>query len=151
MQNLDWKVASPHVIRVVVSEADIDGFGHTNNVVYLGWLENAAWSHSQHAGFGLDAYHRLGYGLVARKHELEYLLPTVVGDELLIGTWISGNDGKLSVYRDYQIIRVGDGRTVLTGSTHWVCIDMQSGRPRRLPAEFVNGYQPADAAAVTAS
>ena len=80
--------------------------------------------------------------MVARKHELEYLLPTFVGDELLIGTWVSGNDGKLSTYRDYQIIRAGDGKTVLTGRTHWVCVDMTTGRARRMPPEFIEGYRP---------
>lgn len=143
MDKLAWKVEAPHIERVVVQESDIDGFGHTNNVVYLGWLEKAAWAHSRSLGFSLEEYRRLGCGMVARKHELEYLLPTFAGEELLIGTWVSGNDGKLSSYRDYQIIRPSDGKTVLTGRTHWVSVDMVSGRPRRMPPEFIEGYRPA--------
>jgi acyl-CoA thioester hydrolase len=142
MSSLSWNVSAPFIERWIVDGSVIDGFGHTNNVAYLSFLEKAAWAHSCALGFGLEDYRRLGCGLVARKHELEYLLPTFEGDELLIGTWISANDGRLSVYRDYQIIRAGDGRTVLTGRTHWVCIDMGSGRARRLPPEFVEGYRP---------
>jgi acyl-CoA thioester hydrolase len=145
---LAWKVVAPHVERVVVAGSDIDGFGHTNNVVYLGWLEKAAWAHSCRLGFSMDEYRRLGCGMVARRHELDYLLPTFAGEELLIGTWVSGNDGKLSTYRDYQIIRPSDRKTVLTGRTHWVCVDLASGRPRRMPPEFVNGYRPAQAAEI---
>jgi len=144
MESLPWKAASPHIERVVVDESHIDGYGHTNNVVYLGWLEKAAWAHSCKLGFSLDDYRRIGCGMVARKHELEYLLPTFPGDELLIGTWVSGNDGKLSTYRSYQIIRLQDRKTVLTGLTHWVCVDMKTGRPRRMPQEFIDGYRPAE-------
>lgn len=140
MAGLDWKVADPYFERIRVQEADIDGFGHTNNVVYLRWIQDIAWAHSQRLGFSLAEYRRLGYGLVARKHELEYLQPTFLDDELLVGTWISANDGRLSIHREYQIIRPSDGRTVLVGRTHWVCIDMKTGRARRLPQAFIDGY-----------
>ncbi|HEX5514439.1 MAG TPA: thioesterase family protein [Gammaproteobacteria bacterium] len=141
MKPLAWKVPSPFIERVVVAASDIDEMEHTNNVVYLGWLEQAAWAHSKSLGFSMDDYRRLGCGMVARRHELDYLLPTFLGEELLIGTWISGNDGKLSTYRDYQIIRAADGKTVLTGRTHWVCVDMVTGRARRMPPEFIEGYR----------
>ncbi|RFA29172.1 thioesterase [Alkalilimnicola ehrlichii] len=145
MSALNWKLPPPYILPVTVTEADIDEFGHTNNVVYLGWLEQVAWGHSKDLGLSIAEYRELGFGLVARKHELEYLLPTFAGDELLVGTWISGNDGRLSVFRDYQIIRPRDGKTVLTGSTHWVCVDMESGRARRLPQVFVDAYRPESA------
>jgi acyl-CoA thioester hydrolase len=141
MHTFPWKVPSPYIERVTVSESDIDEMEHTNNVVYLGWLERAAWAHSKSLGFSMDDYRRIGCGVVARRHELEYLLPTFRGEELLIGTWISGNDGRLSTYRDYQIIRVRDEKTVLLGHTHWVCVDMTTGRPRRMPPEFIEGYR----------
>ena len=141
MKQLAWKVATPFIERVVVTEADIDELGHTNNVVYLRWLERAAWAHSRSLGLSFEDHRRLGVGVVVRRHEINYLLPTFLGDELLIGTWISGNDGRLSTYRDYQIIRSADGKTVLTARTHWVCVDMKTGRARRMPPEFVEGYR----------
>lgn len=141
MNTFPWKVPSPFIERVTVGESDIDEMEHTNNVVYLGWLERAAWAHSQSLGFSMEDYHRIGCGVVARRHELDYLMPTFLGEELLIGTWISGNDGRLSTYRDYQIIRVRDKKTVLFGHTHWVCVDMTTGRARRMPPEFIEGYR----------
>ena len=75
----------------------------------------------------------LGCGCVARKHELEYLAPTFAGEELWLGTWVHENDGKLSMWRAYQILRPKVGRTVLRGRTHWVCVDLKTGKPRRLP------------------
>jgi acyl-CoA thioester hydrolase len=138
-----WDVQAPYIERVTVLPEHIDRFGHTNNVVYLGWLEQVAWSHSQSLGLGFADYERFGCGCVARRHELDYLAPTFAGDELLLATFIHENDGKLSMWRGYQIIRARDGRTVLRGRTHWVCVDLKSGRPRRQPAEFVQAYKPA--------
>lgn len=142
-----WDVLTPFVQPVVVQPADIDEFGHTNNVVYLSWLERVAWAHSVQLGLGMDAYRRIGCGCVARKHELEYLAATFAGEELLLGTWVHENDERISMWRGYQILRPKDGRTVMRARTHWVCVDLKSGKPRRMPQEFVQAYRPAVRAA----
>ena len=139
--NLPWDVAAPFVQRVTVQASDLDDFGHTNNVVYLSWLERVAWAHSVSLGLSMDDYRRLGAGVVARRHELEYLAPTFAGEELLLGTWVQENDERLTMWRGYQIVRPADAKTVLRGRTLWVCIDMKSGKPRRMPREFVEAYR----------
>jgi acyl-CoA thioester hydrolase len=141
--NFAWDVQEPFVERLIVQPADVDRFGHTNNVIYLHWLERVAWAHSAHLGVNFEVYEQLNCGCVARRHELDYLLPTYLGDELLVGTWIMDNDGRVSMWRGYQIVRAGDGAVVLRGRTRWVCVDMRSGRPRRQPPEFVAIYRPA--------
>lgn len=138
--DLNWDLPSPHVLPQRVDESHIDGMGHTNNVVYLEWLEKVAWDHSNALGLDWDTYKKLNRALVARRHEIDYLAATFVGDELLLGTWITANDRKLSVNRRYQIIRPQDGVTVLRGQTHWVCVDIDFGKPRRMPPEFADGY-----------
>jgi acyl-CoA thioester hydrolase len=137
----DWDVERPYVERVTVGAEHLDRFGHTNNVVYLSWLEQVAWGHSVSLGLDFDAYERIGAGCVARRHELDYLAPTFAGDRLWLATWVHENDFRLSMWRRYQIVRESDRRTVLRGQTQWVCVDMQSGKPRRMPAEF-RAYQP---------
>jgi acyl-CoA thioester hydrolase len=142
--DLPWTVVAPQqVLRWTVSAADLDGFRHVNNVVYLQWLERVAWAHSEALGLGFSAYEALGCGCVARRHELDYLAPCFEGDALAVATWVAENDGRLSMWRAYQIIRLSDRRTVLTARTHWVCVDMKSGKPRRMPPAFVEGYRPA--------
>lgn len=136
-----WLVAAPHLMTLTVQPEHLDDYQHTNNVVYLQWLEQVAWLHSTQLGLDMAAYQRLGVGCVVRKHELEYLLPTYAGDRLQIGTWISGNDGKLSTTRDYQIIRDQDGKTVLRGRTYFVTVDVVTGKPKRMPEEFRQAYQ----------
>lgn len=136
-----FDVAAPFHRTVRVGAEHLDDFGHTNNVVYLAWLQDVAWAHSQTLGLGMDDYRRLGAGCVARRHELDYLAATFAGDELHVATWIAENAGRLDMWRAYQIVRAGDGRTVLRGRTQWICIDMKTGKPRRQPPEFAAAYR----------
>ncbi len=140
----EWDIAPKHVhqLPVTVLPADTDEMGHTNNVVYLGWLERVAWSHSHALGMNMERYRALDAGCVARRHELDYLAPTFAGDELLLGTWIIENDQRITMWRGYQIIRPSDGKTVMRARTLWVCVDMKRGRPRRQPPEFLAVYKP---------
>ena len=140
---MQWLVSQPFIITVTVGSQHQDEFGHTNNIAYLKWLEQIAWAHSNYLGLTIDTYKRLGCGCVVRKHELNDLLPTYLGDELHIATWISANDGKLSTVRDYQIIRQSDGKTVFTGRTNFITVDMVTGKPKRMPVEFIEAYIPA--------
>jgi Predicted thioesterase len=139
---LAWDVAVPHCLQVDVGTDDIDDFGHANNVVYLRWLERVAWDHSLALGLGMEEYRRIGAGCVARRHELDYLAPAFAGDRLWLGTWVAENDGRLDMWRAYQIIREQDGRTLMRARTQWVCVDLKLGRPRRQPPEFVQAYRP---------
>lgn len=132
----------PFTLAVTVTKADLDEFAHTNNVVYLAWLERVAWAHSQSLGLGMDDYRRLNAGCVVRRHELEYLAATFEGDELTLRTWIAENDAKLSMWRGYDILRPADGKTILRGRTQWICIDMKTGKPKRQPPEFIAAYTP---------
>lgn len=137
---LAWDRPHPFILPIQVTSAHIDVMGHTNNVVYLEWLEKVAWAHSNSLGLDWDVYRKLNRALVARRHEIDYLAATFAGDALQLGTWIVDNDRKLSLTRRYQIIRPADGVTVLRGQTHWVCIELDSGKPRRMPPEFADGY-----------
>jgi acyl-CoA thioester hydrolase len=79
--------------------------------------------------------------MVARHTEADYLAPAFEGEHLKIGTWIVENDQRISITRRYQIVRESDGRTLLRGRTRWVCVALDSGKPRRMPPEFLQGYQ----------
>ncbi len=58
--------------QVQVLPEQIDGLGHVNNVVYLQWIEQVAWQHSQQLGLSLADYQRLDAAMVAREHQLVY-------------------------------------------------------------------------------
>ncbi|MGB3620108.1 acyl-CoA thioesterase [Ketobacter sp. MCCC 1A13808] len=138
---MSWDYGTPTYVREIeVKDEHIDIMGHTNNVVYVSWLEEAAWGHSQALGLNWEKYTELNRAMVAHRHEVDYLAATFCGDRLVMGTWIMENDKKLSLVRRYQLVRPADGVTVLRGYTKWVCVAIDSGKPKRMPAEFANGY-----------
>ena len=139
---IQWDVGAPFTEKVTVGPEHQDQFGHTNNVQYLRWAEQVAWSHSVSLKLGFADYERLNAGCVARRHELDYLAATFAGDELMLGTWIAECDAKFTMWRAYQIIRVSDGKSVLRGRTQCVGIDTKSGTPKSMPPEFVEAYNP---------
>lgn len=139
--NFHWDIERPFIKAITVGAEHLDAFGHTNNVMYLRWLEDVAWAHSNALGLSMADYTRLNTGCVVRRHELDYLAPTFAGDELHSATWIHENSGRLDMWRRYQIIRASDAKTVLRGTSQWVCVDMQTGRPKRQPPEFIAAYR----------
>ena len=63
-----------------------------------------------------------------------------LGERLLVATWIVAWDKKLTMERRFQIRREVDGATLLRARMHFACVTLSSGRPRRLPTEFIEGY-----------
>jgi len=138
----DWDLPSPFIHRVSALAADIDAYGHVNNSVYLRWLDETAWAHS--AALGVTAEHcvQTRRGMVVWRSQLPYQAPAFKGDSLEVGTWLVFEDARLRVDRRFQIRRPTDGRTLLRGLIHYVCVDLDSGRPKRMPVEFVDRYRP---------
>jgi acyl-CoA thioester hydrolase len=146
---LDWDYPHPFTVPRAPQAADIDGLNHTNNAVYVRWCEQAGWAHSEALGLALADYRRLDRAMAIRRGEYDYILPTVQDEALVLGTWLVAGDGKLAMERRFQLIRERDGATVLRGRWDLVCIELSSGRPRRMPQEFVDAYMPQVARIVT--
>lgn len=134
-----WDLPHPHILQKWVEAHHIDLMRHTNNVIYLQWLEDVAWSHSAALGLGPAEYEALGHGMVVHQHELNYLQATRLGDVLSLGTWITHID-RIHLHRHYQFIRESDGQTVFRARSHFVCVDIEQGRLRRMPEAFQSIY-----------
>src|SRR5690606_21799672 len=137
---MSWDLPDPYVLELEVVANDIDELGHANNAVYVRWMERCAWSHSQSLGLDLAAYRQLDRAMAIVRHEVDYLAAAYQGERLRMGTWIVESDHKLRMLRRFQLIRPADGVTLLRAQTTFACIELSTGRPRRMPAEFVEGY-----------
>jgi acyl-CoA thioester hydrolase len=135
-----WDFGNPHVVTVEVLAADIDAYDHVNNSVYLSWLDRAAWSHSASLGLSLEQCLALRRGMAAHRTEIDYLRAALLGDSVLVGTWIVSTDTKLRVERRFQIRRAADGETLARARIDYVCINLDSGRAVRMPDSFRNAY-----------
>lgn len=139
---MSWDHPTPFIHRIKVTADAIDRMQHVNNARYLQYLEDAAWAHTLHLGLSWERYEELGCGVVAHRTEIDYLQAALLDDELEIGTWCSGNDGRLRLERSYQIRRPRDDANIVRARTQWICVDLSSGRPRRMPAAFIEAYPP---------
>ncbi|MNF42655.1 acyl-CoA thioesterase YbgC [compost metagenome] len=137
---MNWDMPNPFVIDIKVVADDIDGLGHANNAVYVSWLERCAWRHSQNLGLDLAEYRRLDRAMAVLRHEIDYLAAAYEEQELQMATWIVESDHRLKMDRRFQLVRPEDGATLLRAKTTFVCIELSSGKPKRMPEEFVEGY-----------
>ncbi|WP_137817970.1 thioesterase family protein [Pseudomonas sp. 2FG] len=140
---MSWDLPTPFTIDLQVAAEDIDGLGHANNAVYVSWLERCAWRHSQSLGLDLTEYRRLDRAMAVLRHEIDYLASAYEEDELQLATWIVESDQRLKMTRRFQLIRPSDAATLLRAQTTFVCIELSSGKPKRMPQEFIEGYGPA--------
>jgi acyl-CoA thioester hydrolase len=137
---VNWDLDKPFIVDIEVGAQDIDGLGHANNAVYVSWMERCAWQHSQSLGLDLVEYRRLDRAMAVVRHEIDYLASAYEGERLRIGTWIVESDHKLKMLRRFQLVRADDASTLLRAQTTFVCIELSSGKPKRMPVEFVEGY-----------
>lgn len=137
---LEWDWPEPFQSKFQASAEQIDELNHVNNAVYVQWMEDCAWQHSQSLGLDVKRYQELDRGMAIVRHEIDYLASAYLGEELCMGTWIVAPDNRLKMDRLFQLIRPADGATLLRARTTFVCVQLTTGRPKRMPEEFLTGY-----------
>lgn len=137
---MNWDKSTPFVVAIKVDHTDIDELGHANNAAYVRWLERCAWRHSESLGLGVADYQTLDRAMVVLRHEIDYLAAAYLDDQVLVATWITESDKKLRLIRHFQIIRAADEVTLLRARSTFVCIELGTGKARRMPAIFVETY-----------
>jgi acyl-CoA thioester hydrolase len=137
---MSWQLPDPFLCEWRVSPEQIDHYQHANNVTYVSQLEITSWAHSNHLGLTIEHYQALDRGMAISRHEINYLAAAHVNDIIDCATWIVHCDSKLKLIRLFQFIRRGDQQTLLTARTEFVCIALSTGKPKRMPKEFVDVY-----------
>ena len=123
---------APHELTLRVVEEDLDERAHVNNVVYVKWVQDAAAAHWRRlAPEGAHAE----VAWVALRHEIDYLSPALLGDEITVRTWVGVAEG-LSFERFTEIRRPGDDRILAKARTLWCPVDARTGKPRRVSDEI---------------
>ena len=139
MSEPQWDHPNPFVLPIYVVAADIDSFGHVNNAVYIRWLTECAWAHSAAVGLPEATCVELRRGMAVRSINVDILASAYLGDELLVANWITGKT-RLRATRVYQILNADTQATLLRGSVDFVCVNLDTGAPARMPYAFEAGY-----------
>lgn len=125
-----------HVSYVPLRWADMDAFGHVNNVVYLRYLQEARvdmlFIHAPKHGA-----EQLVSGVVVARHEIGYRVPLLFRAEpVRVETWVT-RVGHASFDLGYEVLDLDESgrRTVYAvASTVLVPYDLDTQRPRRVAA-----------------
>jgi acyl-CoA thioester hydrolase len=125
---------------LVVAADEIDRLGHVNNLVYLAWMQAAAFAHSAAQGWTPDRYEQLGSGWVVRSHTIKYLQPAYADQRLIVRTWVA-DMGKVSSTRRYKIVRSVDDSLLASAATEWAYVDYTTGQLRRIPEEVWRAFE----------
>jgi acyl-CoA thioester hydrolase len=127
----------PHIfyLPITVAPEDIDELNHVNNIVYLRYVQDAAIGHWKTVPQEIASQ----IIWMARRHEIDYLKQAFLGEELVAKTWVDDFVGVKSI-RHCEIMR---GEEILARSvTHWISLDAQTLRPKRIIEEIVKQFFP---------
>ncbi|WP_292228285.1 thioesterase family protein [Brevundimonas sp.] len=125
------------VLPLEVLPEHIDGNGHVNNVVYVGWLQDAGTAH-WNARFSEED--RAKWSWVATRHEIDYLRgiePGAMG--VVARTWVGEPHGPR--FNRYVRIENAEGKVCAQGVTEWVLVDAATLRPQRIPPSMLTVFE----------
>ena len=118
-------------LRLQVQAEHIDQLGHVNNVVYMHWMQDVATAHIDALGLGLKEYIELKHAMVAVEHHVQYRKAAFKEDEIILRTWF---DDINALYSSRQY--------VFYAQTKWACVEIETGRAKRMSPSFTQAYQP---------
>jgi acyl-CoA thioester hydrolase len=119
--------------KIDVRFRDCDPLGHTNNAVYLTYLEQTRLHYWRKLwGFGTEASE--APGVIMARAEIDYKRPSFYGQTLEVRMSLS-EIGKSSFAYDYQIVD-GDENVIASARTVQVMYDYDKGKPVPIPDEI---------------
>lgn len=139
---MDYPASNPYVRHLVVPPEAIDAQGHVSNVQILAWMNEIAIEHSDSLGYTVERYKEIGGIFVVKRHEIDYLASAYEGERLIQFTWPSGAR-RSAAERRHELRREDDGVVIARGLNQWVYVDTETGRPKRMPPEVLEAFDPA--------
>ena len=125
----------------VAKAQDTDIVGHVNNVVWLQFVVDLAEAHCHSVGLDFETFRSIGGVWIARRHEIDYHADALEGETLVCETWLEPFRGARSV-RHTRFKKESDGTQLVSCTTHWAYIDVETGRPRRVDKEILERLSP---------
>jgi acyl-CoA thioester hydrolase len=117
---------------ITVSKDDLDELNHVNNVRYVQWVQDIAEAHwlTHVTEEILKTY---SWFLVS--HHIEYKSQALLGDELLLKTFVPKVEG-VSTIRHVEITNAKTNQLIVNSKTKWCLIDSKTQRPTRIIPEI---------------
>ena len=108
-------------------QADAEGRAYTGVIVH--YMQESAWRHAEHLGFGYnDLLNASQYWVLSRICFRIHSYPRW-GDNITVETWPSGMEG-LFAMRDFKIWDA-NRKLIVEASSAWLILDVNTHRPSR--------------------
>ena len=115
---------------------DIDLAGHVNNAQYLNYFSDCAFETARAHGWPAQRCLDAGFGILVRKHQIEYRQPALLDDEVELTTWLF-NPRRVTVNRAFTLTRRRDGALLARAEVLYVWVDLKTGLPMKIPAALI--------------
>jgi len=117
---------------ITVSKEDLDDLNHVNNVRYVQWVQDIAKEHwlTYVSKEILETY---SWFLV--NHFIEYKSQALLGDKLLIKTYVPKVEG-VSTIRHVEITNSETNQLIVNSKAKWCLINSKTQRPARITSEI---------------
>ena len=127
---------------LTVRTYECDSYGHVNNANYLNYLEYARYEFLRDIGFDYPAVIKAGYGVLIARVEIDYKIPALADDALVIKSWPIKKGAVSGIIA--QEIRRGEDLLAAAKVT-WAFVDSR-GLPAKIPPQWdMPGLKPSPA------
>jgi acyl-CoA thioester hydrolase len=130
------KMENIFTLTITVSDEDIDNLQHVNNLVYVKWMDTIATTHWTY----LTKENPLPqYVWVVMRHEIDYLKQAILGDKIIVKTWVGETKGITSVrFMEFYKSAV----LLVKAKTIWAMLDSKTFKPTRIRENVLKVLQP---------
>jgi acyl-CoA thioester hydrolase len=127
----------PFTLRRVVEWRDIDQAQHVNNATYLNYMEECGVRSLGEFGWSAARLIEAGIIIVARRHQIAYMQPALLGEELAITTFLA-EVRRITSVRHFTIQR---GETLLARArSEWVFMKPDGSGVARVPSALLADF-----------
>jgi acyl-CoA thioester hydrolase len=120
---------------------DLDPMEHVNNAVYMAYANECGFQAIAAFGWPWKRMVENGFAILLRRCQIQYIEPALLDDELVISTWASGVR-RSTATRHYTIQRKTDDALLCQTNMLGVWVELESGRPIRIPRCFLEDFAP---------
>lgn len=120
--------------KIQVTNEDLDELKHVNNVRYVQWIQDISKEH----------WDKLTTAAIQEKviwvvlnHNIDYKSAAVLGDEILLKTYIESSKGALSI----RVVEMFNNQTqelLVKSKTKWCLLNPETLKPIRISEEILS-------------
>ncbi|WP_033962209.1 acyl-CoA thioesterase [Psychroserpens jangbogonensis] len=123
--------------KITVKTEDLDARNHVNNVTYVQWVQNIAeenWIDNTSTTI------RDNYYWVMLSHHIQYKAEAILGDGLLLKTFVTKSEGLRST-RIVEIYNQNTSKLLSSSETIWCLMSHETNKPTRITQEIVELFR----------